>query len=173
VWSALALYVGAEPVIRFLGGSEFDSSVPVLQIQGVATAASFLFAVWASGLWAIGAQRSLVVASSIGVASVFVLTAILAPSHGAVGSAVAMTVSELLLAGTAGLLFMRRRDLRAKAGIVPKVGVALAAGLLISVLGLPPLVLVVLATLAYFAVLLVLRGIPPEIRHSLTHRSPS
>jgi O-antigen/teichoic acid export membrane protein len=172
VWSALALYVGAEPVIHFLGGSEFDPSIPVLQIQGVATAASFLFAVWASGLWAIGAQRSLVVASSVGVVSVFVLTASLAPSHGAVGAAVAMTVSEVLLAGTAGLLFMRRRDLRVRAGIVPKVGLALAAGLLISLLGLPQLLLVVLASLAYYAVLVVVRGIPPEIMHSLTRRSP-
>jgi O-antigen/teichoic acid export membrane protein len=174
VWSALALYIGAEPVIRFIGGSDFDESVPVLQIQGIATAASFLFAVWAAGLWAIGAQRSLVVASSVGVVTVFVLTAILAPSYGAEGAAVAMTVSEVLLAGAAGFLFMRRRDFRTKPGIVPKVGVALVAGLLVSLVELPQLVLVVLATLVYFAVLLGLRGIPPEIRHALTNRgSPS
>jgi O-antigen/teichoic acid export membrane protein len=167
--TALGLALGAEPVIQFIGGDEFEPAVSVLQIQGVATAASFLFAVWAAGLWAIGAQRSLVIASVIGVASVIVLTGALAPSEGAVGAAIAMAVSEAVLAGSAGLLLMRHRHLRLNLGIVPKVAVALCCGLLVSLSGLPQIGVVILATLAYFAVLVVVRGIPPDIRHALFH----
>lgn len=169
-WAAMTLVVGAEPVIQFIGGDEFDPAVPVLQIQGIATAASFLFAVWAAGLWAIGAQRSLLVATVVGVVSVGVLTAALAPAEGATGAAIAMTLSETLLAAVAGLLLMRRRDLRVKLGIVPKVALALGAGLLVSLVGLPQIALVVLATLAYFGVLALLGGIPPDIRHAFLHR---
>jgi O-antigen/teichoic acid export membrane protein len=165
-WTALALYVGAEPVIQFIGGDEFDPAVPVLQIQGIATAASFLFAVWAAGLWAIGAQRSLLLSTVVGVGSVGVLTAVLAPAEGAIGAAIAMTISEVLLVAVSGYLLMRRRDLRVRLGIVPKVAVALGCGLLVSLIGLPQLALVVLATLAYFAALAFLRGIPPDVRHA-------
>lgn len=172
-WSALGLFVGADPVIQFVGGADFDPAVQVLQIQGIATAASFLFAVWAAGLWAVGAQRSLVLASSVGVVSVFVLTAVLAPSEGATGAAVAMTISEVLLAAAAGLLLMRSSHLRVKLGIVPKVCLALACGLLVSLVALPQIVLVVLATLAYFAVLGLLGGIPPDIRHAFLQRRSS
>jgi O-antigen/teichoic acid export membrane protein len=170
-WSALVLFIGAEPVIWFVGGGEFDRAVPVLQIQGIATAASFLFAVWAAGLWALGAQRGLALASAAGVVSVGVLTAALAASEGAVGAAVAMTISGLLLAALAGALLMRDRHLRVKLGILPKVAVALAAGLLVVLLPLPPLLLVVIASVLYFALLAFLRAIPPDVRHAFLKRS--
>jgi O-antigen/teichoic acid export membrane protein len=169
-WTALALFVGAEPVMQFIGGDEFDPAVKVLQIQGIATAASFLFAVWAAGLWATGAPRSLLIATVGGVVSVIILTAVLAPTEGAIGAAVAMTISETLLAALAGFLLMRERHLRVRLGIVPKVALALGCGLLVSLLGLPQIALLVLATLVYFSVSVVVGAIPPDIRHALLHR---
>jgi O-antigen/teichoic acid export membrane protein len=169
-WTALVLYVGADPVMQFIGGAEFDPAVPVLQIQGLAAGASFLFAVWAAGLWAVGGQRALGLATLIGVISVGVLSAALVPSHGAVGAAAAMTVSEALLAAITGLLLLREGHVRIKVGIVPKVGVALGGALLMSLLGFPQLLLVVLATVAYVAVLALLGGVPPDIRHAFLQR---
>jgi hypothetical protein len=81
-----------------------------------------------------------------------------------------MTVSEILLAALTGLLLLRQGHIHIKVGIVPKVGAAFGAALLVSLLGLPQLVLVVLATVAYVAVLAVLRGIPPDIRHAFMQR---
>jgi O-antigen/teichoic acid export membrane protein len=169
-WTSLALYVGADPVMQFIGGAEFDEAVSVLQIQGLAAGASFLFAVGAAGLWAVGGQRALAVAALVGIVVVGVASAALVPSQGAVGAAVAMTVSEILLAALTGLLLLRQGHIRIKVGIVPKVGAAVGAALLVSLLGFPQLVLVVLATVAYVAVLAVLRGIPPDIRHAFLQR---
>jgi len=162
---SVMLVVGAEPVMQFVGGDEFDPAVPVLQIQSISVAASFLFAVWAAGLLAIHAQRSLVVATAVGVGSVVALTALLVPARGAIGAAVAMTLAATLLAAVTGLLLMRRRDLRVQVAVVPKVAIALACGLLVSLLELPQTILAVLAILTYFSVLSLVRGIPPEIRH--------
>jgi O-antigen/teichoic acid export membrane protein len=170
-FSALFLVLGAEPLIDFVGGEEFEDAVPVLRVHGIATAATFLIAPWAAGLWAIQAQRSLVVASAVGLACLVALTLVLASEEGAIGAAIAMTVSEVLLALLAGALLVRRRpELRVKLAVVPKVLVAVAAAAALALLGLPPLVLVVLATLVYFGLLLALRGIPGDVWMALRGR---
>ena len=38
---AFVLIAGAEPIVAFLGGADFEPSVPVVQIQGLAVAATF------------------------------------------------------------------------------------------------------------------------------------
>jgi O-antigen/teichoic acid export membrane protein len=63
--TSLALYIGADPVMQFIGGAQFDEAVSVLQIQGLAAGASFLFAVGAAGLWAVGGQRALAMATLV------------------------------------------------------------------------------------------------------------
>jgi O-antigen/teichoic acid export membrane protein len=160
------LVVGARPLILFVGGEEFLPAVPVLQIQGASVWASFLFAAWAAGLLASNAQRSLATATVVGVAAVVALTAALAPTHGAEGTALAMTLSEGTLAAVTGVLLMRRRpDLRFNIAILPKVAVAVACGLVVSLLELPQVVLAALAVAVYCTVLGVLGGVPPELRH--------
>jgi O-antigen/teichoic acid export membrane protein len=167
-FAALVLTVGAEPLIDFLGGSEFAPSIPVLRIQGLAVCASFLFAVWAAGLWAIRAQRQLLYATIIGVTAVIALTAALAPAHGARGAAMAMTVSEFLLAGSAGWFLMRRqRDVRVSPSLLGKVLLALAPAGVLWALEVPPLVSAVLGSVAYGMVLVLLRGIPMDVWHAL------
>jgi O-antigen/teichoic acid export membrane protein len=162
--TALALVVGAEPIIQFIGGNDFDRAVPVLQIQGVATATSFLFAIWAAGLLAIGAQKSLLLATLGGVGAVITLTGILAPTHGAIGAAIAMTISGTLLAAVAGFLLMRHRELRVSVTVLPKVALAMACGVLMLLLDAQQILVAFLAEVAYFAVLLLLGAIPPEVR---------
>jgi len=167
----LGFLVGAEPIIDFLGGEAFAPSIPVLRIQGAAIAATFLFAVWAAGLWAIHAQRSIVVASLVGLVCVSALTALLVPPHGAIGAAVAMTVSEVVLAATAGILLTRRRpSLRPRLFIALKVGVAVGCGLVPWALGVPDLAATVLGVLVYAGVVLLLRAVPRDVFDALRSR---
>jgi O-antigen/teichoic acid export membrane protein len=170
-YAVVVLVLGAGPLIDFIGGSKFEPAVPVLRVQGLAVAATFLFAVWAAGLWAIQAQRSLLHATIVGVTAVIGLTAALAPAKGAIGAAIGMTISEFLLAATAGFFLMRaREDLRASLVVVPKVLAAMAAAGALWWLGLPPVVLVVLASLVYLGLLLLLRAIPVDVWHALRDR---
>jgi O-antigen/teichoic acid export membrane protein len=169
--TVLGLAFGAEPAIEFLGGDEFAPAVDVLRIQGIATAATFLFAVWAAGLWAVRAQRPLLVATVIGVAAVGALTAILAPAHGAIGAAIAATIAEVVLAAACGVfLFAREPELRPRLGVVPKVLAALAAAGALWFTGLPAIPLTILGVAVYAAVLLVLRAIPADVADALLSR---
>jgi O-antigen/teichoic acid export membrane protein len=168
---AVCIVLGAQPAIDVIGGSDFDPAVPVLRIQGVAVAASFLVAVWATGLWATRGQRTLVVANLIGVAAAAGLTAALIPSEGAQGAAIAMTAAELLLVGCYAYALMRERPkLRPALGVVPKTLAAVAAAGALWFVPAPDAVLVVAATAVFFGVLISLRGIPPDVREAVVAR---
>jgi O-antigen/teichoic acid export membrane protein len=170
-WTALALVVGAEPVIDFVGGADFGPAVPVLQIQGPALAATFLVALLGGTLWVVRAKRQLVIGNLVGVAAAIVLTGVLVPIADAKGAAVAMLAAETLLAGWLAVALWRARpDLRPPLGVVPKVVIATAAGAAFGLTPLPDVAVVVLASLAYFGVLVVLRGIPAEIWRAVTSR---
>lgn len=170
-WTALALVVGAEPVIDFVGGADFAPAVPVLQIQGPALAATFLVALFGGTLWVVRAKRQLVTGNVVGVAAAIVLTGVLVPIADAEGAAIAMLCSETLLAAWLGVALLRTRpDLRPSFGVLPKVLVAVAAGAAFGLAPLPDIVAVVLGSVAYFAILVALRGIPAEIWRAVTSR---
>jgi O-antigen/teichoic acid export membrane protein len=171
VWAAFALVVGAEPVIDFIGGDDFAPAVPVLQIQGPALAATFLVALFGGTLWVVRAKRQLVIGNVVGVATAIVLTGVLVPIADAKGAAVAMLGAEALLAGWLGTsLWRARSDLRPSLGVLPKVLVAAAAGAAFGLTPLPDIVAVVIGSLAFFGILLLLRGIPAEIWRAVTSR---
>jgi O-antigen/teichoic acid export membrane protein len=170
-WTALALAVAAEPVIDFVGGADFAPAVPVLQIQGPALAATFLVALFGSTLWVVRAKRELVIGNVVGVAAALILTGVLVPIAEAKGAAIAMVCAESLLAAWLGVALLRPRpELRPSLGVVPKVLVALAAGLALGFTPLPDLFAVVLGSAAFFGILFLLRGIPPEIWRAVTSR---
>jgi O-antigen/teichoic acid export membrane protein len=170
-WTALVLAAGAEPVIDFIAGAEFGPAIPVLQIQGLALAATFMVALFGSTLWVVRAKRELVIGNAVGLAAAIVLTGLLVPIADAEGAAVAMVCAESLLAVWLGVALLRTRpELRPSLGVVPKVLVALAAGAALAFAPLADIVAVVLASAAYFGLLFVLRGIPPEIWRAVTSR---
>jgi hypothetical protein len=83
-----------------------------------------------------------------------------------------MTSAETLLAAWLGLALLKPRpELRPSVGVVPKVLVALAAGVSLAFVPLPDVLVVVLGSIAYFGVLFLLGGIPKEIRHALRRGS--
>jgi O-antigen/teichoic acid export membrane protein len=170
-WTALCVVLGAGPAMDFVGGSQFEPAEPVLRVQGIALASSFLVAVWATGLWALREQRALAWANLVGVGAAAALTGALIPEWGALGAAIAMTVVEALLAAIYAFLLVRRRPhLRPSLTVVPKTLAAAGPALALWFTPLPDLVNVVLATGLFFALLLALRGVPVEVGNALRER---
>ena len=164
IGAAFVLVAGAEPIVAFLGGAEFEPTVPVLQIQGFAIAATFLVTLFGYMLWVLRARRQLVVGNLIGLGAAVVLTATLIPAWEAKGAALAMLVAESLLAVLLGVALLRgRADLRPKLRTLAKALAAVAAAAGIALMPIPPLAGVILGSAAYLGVLLVLRAIPADI----------
>jgi O-antigen/teichoic acid export membrane protein len=157
----VAVMLGAELAIGFVGGPEFEPAVPVLRVQGIALASSYLVAVWAAGLWALHEQRGLAWANVVGVAAAAGLTAALIPGSGALGAAIAMTIAEALLAATYAIVLLRPRpELRPSLSVVPKALVAVTPALALLFTPLPEIVNVPLGSMLFFAILMALRGLP-------------
>lgn len=172
--TALVVSLGAGPAIAVLAGPAFEPAVPVLRIQGIALGATFFVALWGGTLWVVREKRALVVANLAGVVCAIVLTAALVPAHEAEGAAIAMTCSEVLLAGLLGVALLRRRPaLRPALGVVPKAlaGLALAGLVAWAARPLPDAASTILAGVAYLGVVVGLRGIPPEIWQTVGLRS--
>ena len=98
IGTAFVLVAGAEPIVAFLGGAEFEPTVPVLRIQGLALAATFLVTLFGYMLWVVRARRQLIVGNLVGLGAAVVLTATLIPAWEAKGAALAMVIAESLLA---------------------------------------------------------------------------
>jgi O-antigen/teichoic acid export membrane protein len=133
---AVGIGLGAEVVIRVLGGDAFAGAADVLRIQCALIPLLFLTQTWASGLVALGRHRALVLVNASGLVAVLALGAALIPVAGASGAAVAAVAAEALLAALTGAALARegvrpwppgawRPLVAAAAGI----GVAVASGL--------------------------------------------
>ncbi len=163
--AAIVVAFGAGPGIRVIAGSDFAPSAAVLRIQGVALAATFLVATWGFALLALRDHRAIVAANALAFGLATALVVALAPGHGARGAAVAMSVTEVVLATAYAVLLMRGRpDLRPSPRVVPRVllasAVAVGAGLLP---GLPELVRLGLATAVFCGSALALGVVPREV----------
>jgi O-antigen/teichoic acid export membrane protein len=172
VWFALSTAIAAAPAIELIAGSEFSPSIPVLQIQSASLLATFLAGASGYALLALRRHAALLVVNALALALAVTLTLILAPSHGAKGAAIAMTVSEFVLVALQIAALMRyRRELRPQLTFVPRVALAAAAAASIAfVPGLPALAALAVSTLVFFALLFVLRGVPPEVLDALRNR---
>jgi O-antigen/teichoic acid export membrane protein len=163
-WTGLMLLLGAEPIIRFFGGSEFDDAIPALRILAVAISASFLAAGWGTALIAIRAQRALFWATAVGVAVGVTLTVVLAPAEGARGAALAVAIGESVRALATGLALIRvRPELRPRLTVLPKLLIALALAGLIALTGINAVLVCVLASGVYFGLLALTGALPPEV----------
>lgn len=170
-WAAISVLVGANAIMRFIGGSEFEPAALTLRIQGAALACSFLIAVWAAGLWALRRQRALAVANLVGVSLTVGLTLVLVPEHGAVGAAIATTVVELVVVTMYATLLTRSDEgLRPALSTVPKVVVSAVPALAVWGLPVADVVKLVLATGVFFGLLLALRGIPLDVYDAIAER---
>jgi O-antigen/teichoic acid export membrane protein len=172
VWFSLSVVVGAPLAIHVVGGSAFESAIPVLRIQGLSLAATFLVATWAFALLSLHRYRDLLVSNAVALAVAVVLSLALIPQHAAEGAAIATVSAEAALAFCyAVLLFRARPDLRVPLRKVPPVVLATGAGALLGLaVPAPPIVLLALSSVAYFGILLAFRAVPAEIAHALLRR---
>jgi O-antigen/teichoic acid export membrane protein len=164
IGTAFVLVAGAEPIVAFLGGVEFEPAVPVLRIQGLAIAATFLMTLFGYMLWVVHDRRQLIAGNLFGLGAAVILSATLIPVWEAKGAALAMVIAESMLALWLGVAFLKgRADMRPHLRTTTKAIVAVAAAGCFALVPLPPLVGVILGTAAYVVVLLALRAIPLEI----------
>jgi O-antigen/teichoic acid export membrane protein len=104
---ALVLVVGAGVIVRVVAGPDFAGAAPVLRIQGLALACSFVAAPWAFALLGLGRERALAWVNGIGVLVALGVAAVLIEAHGARGAAVATVLGEAGLMVAFGVLFRR------------------------------------------------------------------
>lgn len=164
--AALLLCVlGAAPIIAIVAGPAFDEAVPVLQIQGVALAMTFVIATWGFTLLAVHHHRPMIIANVIAMTVSATTVVVLAAAHGATGAALATVLGELVLAvGYAIALTSVDRAMRPGFGrvlrAVPALAIGLGAGLLLPA---PAVVEAAVGLGVYGVALLAFRAVPDEI----------
>jgi O-antigen/teichoic acid export membrane protein len=172
VWLGLALALGAGFVIHVLAKGNSTTSVTVLEIQSVALVTQFVATTWQYGLLSLHRHRALLFVSVSSLAVSVCLTLGLVPSLQARGAAIAFSAAEVALAAGSFVLFKRARpDLGISARVPVRVlAAALAAGSVVLAPGLSSLARALIASAVYFAVLVSLRTIPPELVQAALRR---
>jgi O-antigen/teichoic acid export membrane protein len=166
----LAVVLGAQFAVELLAGKGSEASVPVLQIQAAALAASFVGATWQYGLLSLSKHRALLWSSAIPLVVSAGLTLLLVPSMEAQGAAIAVTSGELILAALGlALLLHHQPQLRFGLGMATKVAVATGLGAAVLLVpSLSSLVRTILGAAIYLGALAAMRAIPPEIAGAFT-----
>jgi O-antigen/teichoic acid export membrane protein len=164
-WMALCLVLGAPLAIELIGGSSFDASVAVLQIQGIAIAATSIGVTLGFVLLSLSRHRALLVANGVALGLSIALTLALVPGLGARGAAIASVAGEFTLAIAYAFALSR-------AGARPELSWRVAVGVLLATFatvalaaatGLENFALVAAATAVFFGVLGASGGIPSEL----------
>jgi O-antigen/teichoic acid export membrane protein len=171
-WMAMCVVITAPLAIRLIGGAADAPAVPVLRIQGLALAATFVIVACGYPLLAERRYREVLLANAIGLAASLALTFALVPSFRAKGAAVATVAAEFALAAASAVLLARsERGVRLPWSSVPLVllaaGSALVAGLAMPV---PVIAQAAIATLVYGLALMLVRRFPPELRRAVSRR---
>lgn len=168
----LGLAVSAPFAIDVVAGPGFEASVDVLRIQALGLLTTFLLATWQFALLSLKLHKELLIINVIAALTATVGTLVLAPPLGAEGAAIATVGAEAVLA--LGCLFFLARDratLKPRLGVVPRVVVALAAGIVVALLvPVHSLVLAGLSVGVAFGVMAALRAVPPELYAALLRR---
>lgn len=176
VGAALGVFAGARFVIELITGpqfSEYAGSVTVLQIQGIALAASFMVAGSGYALLTLSRYRGLLAVNAMALAVSCVLTLVLARSDGAEGAAIATLCGETTLAvGCALVLGAGDPDLRPSLARAPRVVVAaVPAIVLMLTLNLPSIALTAIVLSSYALAIVLTRAMPPEIAELIPRRT--
>jgi O-antigen/teichoic acid export membrane protein len=174
-WLALALALGADFAVAVLAGGKANPSATVLQIQALALVTQFVMSGWQYGLLSLHRHRPLLGISAGALLISASLTLVLVPRFQAQGAAIAFTAAEIAGAiGSLAVLVRFRPDLRPSLRIPGRVLLAVtgASGAIL-IPGTTSLSRTVIASAIYFAILVLLRAIPPEILHAVLHRPQS
>jgi O-antigen/teichoic acid export membrane protein len=98
LYLAIVTFAVAAPILRLLGGQEYEAAAPVLRIEIFALIPVFLAQVWLMGLIALGRLAALAVASAVGAVAAATLALVLIDAHAARGAAIAAVTGEAVIA---------------------------------------------------------------------------
>ena len=161
---ALGLALGAPAVIAVIAGSDFDDAVPVLRIQGLALAASFVAAPWGFALLSLQRERTMMWLNLAGLALAAALAAVLIAAADAKGGALATVLGEAGLAVAFAVALHRTRPnaIDTAPAMLAKVLGAGAVGAAAALIPVPSAVQAVVGLALFAAVLRALGGLPPR-----------
>jgi O-antigen/teichoic acid export membrane protein len=158
----------ADPVMRAIGGKEFEPAGNVLRIQVVALLFIALYQIWTVALVALGRQRQLIFTNAIGLLAVAAFAAILVPPLGAKGGAIASVAADMVLAG---LIYWRLHlstgRVTVRPGFLLRVAVASFAGGAALLLPIGDIPAAIAAAIVFIGVGFTVGMIPKELRDVL------
>ncbi len=169
VLSALVIGIGAEPLVKLLGGTEYGPAAHILQIQAVVLVTVFVTAAWSPTLLGMGRVRDLAAVTAVGLIAVVVAGLALIPGHDAEGAAIAAVVADVVLCGVMFAAVWRAGPGRALAGgTLARIALAgaLALGLVVAS-GVAPLPGAIGAAAVFLGVVTLLGAVPQELRAAL------
>ena len=167
VGMALALIIGAKPVVDVVGGEAFAPAVPVLRVQAVVLVATVFVSTWSLLLLSLDEQRVLLAINGTAVVVSLAAAFVLIPAHGAVGGSVDVLIAEVLVA-VLSVVILWRRHADLAPNLWPLWKVVLAAGLgAVASLPLGDVAGTGVALAVYAVALLALRAVPMELWHAL------
>ena len=160
---ALGLALGAPAVIAVIAGSDFDDAVPVLRIQGLALAASFVAAPWGFALLSLQRERTMMWLNLAGLALAAAVAAVLIAAADAKGGALATVLGEagLAVAFAVALHRTRANAIATAPAMLAKVLGAGAVGAAAALIPVPSAVQAVVGLALFAVVLRALGGLPP------------
>jgi O-antigen/teichoic acid export membrane protein len=172
-WVAAMIWLLAPLAIDVVSGSRDDGAITALRFQGLSMPASFLVAAWGTGLLTLSDARALVRCNATAAAVAVALALALLPGMGAEGGALAISVTEMTLAGLYAVALRKSVQTGLPPAVVVLSVVAAAAVVLAGSL-VPALVGAIVFGAAYFGVLHLLGVIPPEVLEAfLPSRRPA
>lgn len=169
VGMSVILGLGAETILRVLGGEDAEAATGALQILAAILAVAFLTTVWQHALFALHRHRALLLVNSAALIMTVVGTLVLVPLLEARGAAIAVLASEALLMVLSALALLRAHpQLRPDLGVVPRVAFAAMAALLIGFMpGVAEPVRVLASAVVYVGLVMALGAMPGELRTAL------
>jgi O-antigen/teichoic acid export membrane protein len=164
----LVIYALAPVLIPFLGGGQYRDAAPVLQIQVFALIAVFVGQTWQLGLLSVRRQAALAWANGGALLVVLLAGAVLIPTAGARGAAVAAVIGEASLAVFVYLALRRTpTSLAPTLGLVPRVVGASLPAFAILALPVPWEVRLVGSVAAFAIVAFAIGAVPRELVNAL------
>jgi O-antigen/teichoic acid export membrane protein len=163
----------ADPVMRAIGGAEFEPAGNVLRIQVVALLFIALYQIWTVALVALGRQRQLIFTNAVGLLAVAVFAVVLVPPLGAKGGAIASVSADVVLSG---LIYWRLHistgRVTVRTGFLVRVAVAALAGGAALLLPIGDIPAAILGAIVFLGVGFAVGMVPKELRAVLGPEGP-
>ena len=168
IWFVVGIELLAPFGLEVLAGKDGDLSVPVLRAQAPAVLATFFAVASAFPLLALRRHKEVLVANAAALVVGVVATALLAPTHGAVGTAYATLMAEVVLGVTMTVqLYRVHHGTPLPLRTLPVALVAAGAALLILLAPIHPVLQGLIGTGVYFGILALFGRIPVEVLEAL------